>query len=320
MSKECKRSVNSCKMSFFYLLFTFYMRQNITYTLLLSLVFIALNSCETEVMDEQDISQRVKVVLRDTGHQLLLDHKDSTSLVLPVTKVNDDTYQLRFEKSLTFKPEELVKKIKENINKLNLPQDYRVEVINCVNKEVAYSYEFRLDQKKTIISCAGRYFPEQCYLIELTFINLPVSTSSSYWLYLLPVILLLAIAAPLFLRRNRKKADVELQEEPLIEEVAITDFLSIGDFQFYPEQNKLIKTAIEIPLSRKECELLEIFVSQKNQIIKREDLMKQVWEDKGVVVGRSLDTYISKLRKKLKEDKSINIKNIHGVGYKLEVI
>jgi len=81
----------------------------------------------------------------------------------------------------------------------------------------------------------------------------------------------------------------------------------------------LIKEATEISLSKKECELLALFAAQPNQVIKREELTKKVWEDKGVVVGRSLDTYISKLRNKLKEDPAIHIINVHGVGYKLEM-
>ena len=68
-----------------------------------------------------------------------------------------------------------------------------------------------------------------------------------------------------------------------------------------------------------ECELLTIFIAEPNQIIKREELTKKVWEDKGVFVGRSLDTYVSKLRNKLKEDTSVRLINIHGVGYKLEI-
>ena len=66
-------------------------------------------------------------------------------------------------------------------------------------------------------------------------------------------------------------------------------------------------------------ELLTIFVGRPNQVIKRDELIKRVWEDHGVFVGRSLDTYISKLRKKIKEDPSLKLTNIHGVGYKLEV-
>jgi DNA-binding winged helix-turn-helix (wHTH) protein len=80
-----------------------------------------------------------------------------------------------------------------------------------------------------------------------------------------------------------------------------------------------MQKAKEINLSKKECELLEIFVANPNQIIKREELTKNVWEDNGVFVGRSLDTCISKLRKKLQVDASIQLINIHGVGYKLEI-
>ncbi|MBV1924661.1 MAG: winged helix-turn-helix domain-containing protein, partial [Flavobacteriaceae bacterium] len=98
-----------------------------------------------------------------------------------------------------------------------------------------------------------------------------------------------------------------------------SNYALIGLYKFYPEQNKLIKEALEISLSKKECELLAIFVAQPNQIIKRDELTKRVWEDKGVIVGRSLDTYISKLRKKLNEDDSIKLTNVHGVGYKLEI-
>ena len=65
--------------------------------------------------------------------------------------------------------------------------------------------------------------------------------------------------------------------------------------------------------------MLEIFIANPNQIIKRDELEKRVWVDNGVFVGRSLDTYISKLRKKLKDNESIKLTNVHGVGYKLEV-
>jgi len=59
----------------------------------------------------------------------------------------------------------------------------------------------------------------------------------------------------------------------------------IGHFKFYPEQHKLVKEATEISLSKKECELLTIFIAQPNQIIKREELTKKVWEDNGVFVA-----------------------------------
>ncbi|NBP70070.1 MAG: winged helix family transcriptional regulator [Cytophagia bacterium] len=56
-----------------------------------------------------------------------------------------------------------------------------------------------------------------------------------------------------------------------------------------------------------------------NEPITRDQLLKEGWEDEGVIVGRSLDVFISKLRKKLIKDPKVQITNIHGIGYKLEV-
>ena len=60
-------------------------------------------------------------------------------------------------------------------------------------------------------------------------------------------------------------------------------------------------------------------LNPEHLIIKREELSKKVWEDHGVFVGRSLDTYISKLRKKLSEDETLKLTNVHGIGYVLVV-
>ena len=69
----------------------------------------------------------------------------------------------------------------------------------------------------------------------------------------------------------------------------------------------------------KEAKLLSIFATRQNDLISREELLKKVWEDDGVFTGRSLDMFISKLRKKLKNDPCVQITNVHGKGYKLEI-
>jgi DNA-binding winged helix-turn-helix (wHTH) protein len=74
-----------------------------------------------------------------------------------------------------------------------------------------------------------------------------------------------------------------------------------------------------IELSDEESRLLEIFATQQNQLIERDRLLKEVWEDDGVFTARSLDVFVSKLRKKLKGDPSIQITNVYGKGYKLEI-
>lgn len=256
----------------------------------------------------QGNTEKIKIAMRDVGHQLLLSHQDSTSLVLPVIKINKSTYELSFQKDVSFMPNDLVSILKKNFQKSGLPEYYRVEVIQCADNEVAYSYQISANKENTIIPCAGRQFPENCYLIFVHFTSVTASYSNKtlYFILALSGFLLIVLG---FVKRKPIKMPHDNNEQ----------YTTIGSFQFYPEQNKLVKKAKEISLSKKECELLEIFVAHPNQIIKRDELMKKVWEDNGVFVGRSLDTYISKLRKKLKDDTSIKITNVHGVGYKLEV-
>ncbi|WP_417856944.1 winged helix-turn-helix domain-containing protein [Xanthomarina gelatinilytica] len=258
----------------------------------------------------QLFSQKVKVALRAVGHQLLLAHGDSTSLVMPVTSLTENTYQLSFQKPLSLDPSALVVVIDSVFQKAELPKDYLVETLACEAQEVAYSYQIVNQVENNIVPCAGRILPENCYTIHLSF--KPLGTKSinkeyiSYALMLCGFVLLL-----LGFKQKTQDEKSKALDTPAFE--------TIGSFRFYPEQNKLVKQAEEISLSKKECELLEIFAAKPNQVIKRDELTKKVWEDHGVIVGRSLDTYISKLRKKLEADSSIKITNVHGVGYKLEL-
>ena len=261
--------------------------------------------------DENDaFSERVKITLREAGNQLLLKNQDSTSLILPIIAKENSKYELSFQKHLSFEPNQLVTAIEQSFQKSKLPEHYRVEVFQCTDREVAYSYEISAEEENTIIPCAGRFLPEQCYTIEVMFTKRLASfVNKKTLLYLLLAI----IGAFLLDYFYSKRKDIASSNE-----IKNRSFNTIGSFQFYPEQNKLIKAAVEIELSKKECELLTIFASRPNEIIKRDELTKKVWEDNGVFVGRSLDTYISKLRKKLTGDDSVKLTNIHGVGYKLE--
>jgi hypothetical protein len=259
--------------------------------------------------EESDFSERVKISLREAGNQLLLSEKDSTSLILPIVKKEDFKYRVSFQNHLLFSPTTLVSVVKNSLEAASFSKNYRVEVIECENKEVAYSYEINESEEKTIIPCAGRILPENCYLIDIKFID---KTKNDFFkkVFLITLTLLLVyLLKQLIPLKKKNNLTIESNENSI----------DIGVFLFYPHQNKLMQKTAEINLSKKECELLEIFVANKNKVVKREELTKKVWEDNGVFVGRSLDTYISKLRKKLKGDSSIKITNVHGIGYKLEI-
>ena len=285
-------------------------KKNVFSILLLAITVFSFLSFSNLSGKNEDFTESVKIALREVGNQLLLSNGDSISLVLPVKEINTLKFSLTFEKQLELKPNTLVDIVKSVFEKSSLSKNYRVEVLRCSDHEVEYSYEINELEEQTIIPCAGRDLPRSCYIIEVEFLE--KSSKISIVKIILYGLLLIAflLGMNLVFPKNKLLKDRTNRLENAI---------NIGSFQFYPEQHKLIQKAIEIALSKKECELLEIFVANANQIVTREALNKKVWEDNGVIVGRSLDTYISKLRKKLQQDNSIKLTNVHGIGYKLEV-
>ncbi|MEM6686974.1 MAG: winged helix-turn-helix domain-containing protein [Bacteroidota bacterium] len=285
-------------------------RKRIYTYIVLVLIVLSIWIFSTRNSQQTEFSEKVKIALRDVGNKLLLSKKDSTSLILPVKEIADFKYELSFQNHLTFEPSEMVSIIAKSLATSKLPQEYLVEVLQCSDAEVAYSYEMRKQEENTIIPCSGRYLPPNCYTVQVRF------TAQKSTLFTLPNVLygLVFISFLVFeFFFFRKKSTQESSQETQ------AHFATIGSFHFYPTQNKLVKQATEINLSKKECELLQIFAANLNQVVTRDELTKKVWEDNGVIVGRSLDTYISKLRKKLKEDERIKLTNVHGVGYKLEL-
>jgi DNA-binding response OmpR family regulator len=72
-------------------------------------------------------------------------------------------------------------------------------------------------------------------------------------------------------------------------------------------------------LTDREAELLRLFVQHPDQLLRREEILQRLWQDDGYFVGRSLDVFISRLRKYLQPDSTVKITTVHGRGYKFEV-
>jgi DNA-binding response OmpR family regulator len=95
---------------------------------------------------------------------------------------------------------------------------------------------------------------------------------------------------------------------------------TLGAVLFDDKNRKLMLNEQTIDLTGTESRVLRIFALSPNETIDRSRLQKEIWEDEGVIVGRSLDMCISKLRKKLEFDPNIKIVVIRGKGYKLEIM
>ncbi|MCK5169625.1 MAG: response regulator transcription factor [Bacteroidales bacterium] len=94
---------------------------------------------------------------------------------------------------------------------------------------------------------------------------------------------------------------------------------TIGDFEFDSQKQILKYGGKEQKLTTKESDLLKLLCNNMNNVLERNFALKTIWLEDSYFNARSMDVYITKLRKYLKEDPSIQILNIHGKGYKLIV-
>lgn len=95
--------------------------------------------------------------------------------------------------------------------------------------------------------------------------------------------------------------------------------VQLGKYQFNSANQCLTLNGTYRRMTERESNLLKYLSERRNQVVKREDLLKNVWGENDYFLGRSLDVFISKIRKYLKEDKSISIENVFGVGFILNV-
>ncbi|MES2556319.1 MAG: helix-turn-helix domain-containing protein [Bacteroidota bacterium] len=266
---------------------------------------------------------KTEVSMRKIGHEVLLLSGDRTSRVLPVERLATNGYRLRFEARFAFVPGLLMSTIHRVVKAEQLPADYIVRVRECQHDQVVYSYRMGSQREMTKApetgssnQCSERKQPENCYSIELL---LQPQNRFSGWLIptllfgfvLLSMIVILVVKN----RRNRKQsAEIAQLKEAGSDRAVIV----LANYRFHYRDRYLMLGPEQIRLTAKQTKLLYLFASSPNQIIERATLTK-VWEDEGVIVGRSLDVFVSKLRKIFEADPSVRLVNVHSRGYILEV-
>jgi DNA-binding winged helix-turn-helix (wHTH) protein len=249
--------------------------------------------------------KHVEVVLRDLGHQLLLTAKDSSSRVMPVKKLNENTYQISFQNDFGFISDTLINLVQRTFQNNALANDYIVSLRNCKQNETVFAFEIN-SQTGDLTPCRGRTLEVGCYVIE---IDLLKKNKFNFFLLLLLIIPLLFVGFYVKGKFRKKEEAASIVDN--------NDYIQLGNFRFYTDNNVLKSENKSITLSEKETKALKIFAENINQIVEREKLMKEIWEDEGIVViSRNVDVLVSKLRKKLSDDNSIKFINVHGRGYK----
>ena len=262
------------------------------------------------MVDDDDFAiARREILLRKIGHEILLQSGDSKSRILPVEKISNNEYQIRFENEFTFLPDSLVNTTQHLLAKDPLTRDYSVNVLNCGNAGVVYGFAISGNKKDDIVACKGRKQPTGCYTIDIKFKPAGINTAKNG--YLLGSLTFLAFVGFISL--------ISVKPRNALQKAEVTAVFTFGSSLFDAQERQLIVNKKIIDLTGTETRLLRIFALTPNQTIERSRLQKEIWEDEGVIVGRSLDMFISKLRKKLEPDPNINIIVVRGKGYKLEV-
>ena len=250
------------------------------------------------------------IVLRKIGHEILLNAGDVHSRVLLIRKISSQEFRVSFENAFSLMPDSVVS-IVTKIAKQNQLSEFSVNILDCEEKETVYGFTISPNDADNMVPCLGRELPKDCYHLSLLFpARQKQGILKGYY-----IAAALAVASVLFFLlwfRNKRR--------PAPDPGPAKDAVLLGKYSFYPEQQLLELNGEKTTLTHKEARLLTILASAPNTVVEREFLQKEIWENEGVIVTRSLDMFISKLRKKLNGDTNIKIVNAHGKGYRLEIV
>jgi hypothetical protein len=297
------------------------------------LVFVGLLSITANSYAQKDLDeQHIGVLMRMIGHQLLLHSGDSVSIVLPIEK-KENQYKIKFEAPFEFDPEKLVKTVSKIIEGQNIAKKYLVEVGKEGTDKIIYSYEITNSKTEDLIPCGGRIQPKDSYHLAITLLEteqkMPLNnltlvekSGGNYWIIMALIVALLGLIGILFFIREKRGSKSKSKSKSKSGSESENDdpnVISIGKYEFDKINMELSYVDSKVELTGKEADLLLLLYRLKNETIEREQILKEVWGDEGDYVGRTLDVFISKLRKKLEADENVKIVNIRGVGYKLMV-
>ncbi|MFK7757684.1 MAG: winged helix-turn-helix domain-containing protein [Flavobacteriales bacterium] len=254
------------------------------------------------------VEQEAGITMRLIGHEILLSVGDSTSKVLPV-KREKNRFQISFEREFTLDPGSMEMSIKTVMLETGFSENYIVEIQQCGNSQIVHSFEVN-DTNTGMLPCSSRGQSEECYQVFITDLDgtfyaeeTKETQSNAFFLWMLPLALLLT-GAGAYLNKTGLK--------PLPEHI-----IALGEYLFDEKAMTLQHDEEKVELTGKESELLLVLYKSANETLERDTLLNKVWGDEGDYVGRTLDVFISKLRKKLELDANVKIANVRGVGYKL---
>jgi DNA-binding response OmpR family regulator len=126
------------------------------------------------------------------------------------------------------------------------------------------------------------------------------------------------ITKPFSIKELIMRMDVFLRRTKKLQSDTAEEY-KLGTLKFIYNELKIYTSKEAISLTQREADLLKFFVTHSNKILKRKEVLLNVWGKDDYFLGRSMDVFITKLRKYLKADPGIALETIHGIGFRLQI-
>ncbi|MEP6796102.1 MAG: winged helix-turn-helix domain-containing protein [Saprospiraceae bacterium] len=256
-------------------------------------------------------SKKVNLAIRRTADKLLRVSGDDTSRIGAVEQINALTWRLQLDQPFAY--DSLPALLQASLDFYAIKNSYDVTVRQCENGTIDLGYQQLDFTQDSLVPCGGRATNEGCHYIEIAFVGEAPASSNSESRNLL-IFLGLTGGAGIWWWL-RRKSNRNIPESNVTEDA----WIEIGHSRMHLQKQILEFGGAQQVLTYREAKLLNLFASHPNELLEREFIHQQVWSDEGLQVSRSVDVFVSRLRKKLASDTSIGITSVHGVGYKLEV-
>ena len=266
--------------------------------------FLFSEACAHDIKD----NRQIEIAMRTIGHEVMLAHGDSTSRVMPV-RHEGDGYLIEFETDFVFHASKLIEAVDKVVKRTDLISNYLVEMQDYQTDKIIYSYQVKGDVDFNTIPCGARAQPKACYILRFLIMDEDktdlLAYTSTNTILAISIFLIIGIGLYNYQKKSESRTNLSVIE--------------IGNYIFDPRKMTLSLANHSVVLSGKESDLLLFLYLSVNTTVERDVILRNVWGDKGDYVGRTLDVFVSKLRKKLIDDPSVKIANIRGIGYRLVV-
>jgi len=270
------------------------------FSILLLLACLGLFTQAVWDTDEQPTSdeEAINLALREIAHELLLQSGDSTTTIPPVQQLAGGKFSLQWQQDVDYS--QLKMQTDQTFATYGITQPYRLSLYDCQSNELMLGF-FSETQSQSQ-PCAKRQAETFCYNMTFTFPALAQSTPPStplHWSMSL-LFLLLGVVGTRFISKDKSEKNT-----PVANHFTITADAVVIDGKTHS-------------LTYQEARLLQYFDEHANTPLSRTAILAAVWEDDAGKITRTLDVFVSRLRKILQECPDVQIATVHGLGYRFD--